>query len=88
MTMYKLFSVLRYIIYLVYYQKFNIQRKITLVAASLDLINNDGNNNTRNEQRNLATQSSIEYRADVVLATNKATVDIATNDEKGATVQF
>ena len=87
-TMYKLFSVMRYVIYLLYYQKYNFQKKITLIASSLDLINNDGDNNVKSEKRNLATQSSIEYRADVIIASNKTTVDIATNDEKGATVQF
>jgi hypothetical protein len=58
------------------------------MVSSLDLINNDGDNNVKSEKRNLATQSSIEYRADVIIASNKTTVDIATNDEKGATVQF
>lgn len=83
-TLYKLFGLARYIMYVTYYQKFTIARKIQLISSSLELVESDGDANVRNEKRSTSTQSSIEYKADIVQSTNKALVDSNTNDGKDA----
>ncbi len=83
-TLYKLFGLARYIMYVTYYQKFTIARKIQMISTSLELVESEGDANMRNEKRNISTQASIEYKADIVQSTNKALVDSNTNDGKDA----
>lgn len=81
-TIYKMFAAIRYIIYVVNYQKFSITNKINLIKTSLELVSADGNANNRNATRNDVTQASMNYRADMIQSANKATVDAATNDKE------
>lgn len=72
-SLYKTFAALRYIIYIVNYQKFSITNKINLVKASLELVSADGDANSRNTTRSTVTNDSMNYRADMITASNKAT---------------
>ena len=81
-SLYKTFAALRYIIYIVNYQKFSITNKINLVKASLELVSADGDANSRNTTRSTVTNDSMNYRADMITASNKATIDAATNDKE------
>ena len=81
-TLYKMFAVLRYIIYIYNYQKFSITNKINLIKDSLDLTSGEGDATSRNSVRSETTDASMRYRADHIQAANKARVDASTNDKE------
>lgn len=81
-TIYKMFAAIRYIIYVVNYQKFSITNKINLIKNSLELVGSTGDANTRDGNRSNSTNDSMNYRADMIKAANKATIDAATNDKE------
>ena len=81
-TIYKMFAAIRYIIYVVNYQKFTFTNKINLIKNSLELVGSTGDANVRDGNRNNATSDSMNYRADMIKSANKATIDAATNDKE------
>lgn len=81
-TLYKMFAVLRYIIYIYNYQKFSITNKINLIKDSLDLTAGEGDATSRNSVRSATTDASMRYRADHIQSANKARVDASTNDKE------
>lgn len=81
-TLYKAFAGLRYVIYVFNYQKFSISNKINIIKGSLELVEADGDTNTRANNRNTVTEDSMKYRADIIQATQKANIDASTNDKE------
>lgn len=81
-TLYKAFAGLRYVIYVFNYQKFSISNKINIIKGSLELVEADGDTNSRANNRNQVTEDSMKYRADIIQATQKANIDASTNDKE------
>lgn len=81
-TMYNMFSLLRYITYLYKYKKFKIQDQMNLILKSIDMFDGKARNGIeRTELSKNAVDASMTYRADMVEASNAATLDIVSKDK-------
>lgn len=74
-TLYKLFNIIRFIIYVYNYTKYTFMNKLDLINNSLEMMDiEDGTQRTAKSE--IVKQSSMNYRTDMIESSNKAQLDI------------